>query len=76
MPLVAAAGLTLIVVNGLALRAQRRYTHSLLWRSTVERVRAGHPSLVLGWQRYDRIGRALNLAGLMLGIVLVVAGVA
>jgi hypothetical protein len=68
------AGLTLIVANGLGLLAQRRYTHSRLWRATIERVRAGHPSLILGWQRYDRLARTFNLLGLAFGAYLVIAG--
>jgi hypothetical protein len=73
--LLVVAGLALIVANGLGLRAQRRYTHSRLWRATIERVRAGHPSLILGWQRYDGLFRAINLLGLALGACLVIAGV-
>jgi hypothetical protein len=72
--LLVVVGLALIVANGLGLRAQRRYTHSRLWRATIERVRAGHPSLILGWQRYDGLFRAINRLGLALGACLVMAG--
>jgi hypothetical protein len=53
---------------------QRRYTHSVLWRCTIERLRAGHPSLVLGWQRWDRHVRWINLVGVATGILLILTG--
>ncbi|HLG10672.1 MAG TPA: hypothetical protein VI876_02835 [Dehalococcoidia bacterium] len=74
--LVVALGVALLVINVFALRIQRRHTHSSVWHRTIERLRAGHPSLLLGWQRYDRLGRALNLAGLILGLVLITIGLA
>ena len=72
--LVVALGVALLVINVFALRIQRRHTHSSVWRRTIERLRAGHSALLLGWQRYDRTGRALNLLGIALGLTLIVVG--
>jgi hypothetical protein len=75
LPLVV-AGLLLIVVNGLALRAQRRYTHSIVWRGTIGRLFALRPGMFLASQRYRRAARVLNVLGLFAGVVLVIAGIA
>ena len=71
-----AAGLLLIAVNSLALRAQRRYTHSILWRGTIGRLYALRPGTFLATQRYRRAARVLNVFGLVAGVVLVIAGLA
>jgi hypothetical protein len=71
---VVAAGLLLIAVNGLAMSAQRRYTHSILWRGTIGRLYALRPGMFLAVQRNRRAARALNVLGLFAGAALVIAG--
>jgi hypothetical protein len=69
-----AAGVLLVFANIFALRIQRRYTHSVLWRVTVERMQSRFPAVALGWQRYDGALRVVNLAGIVVGAALVVVG--
>jgi hypothetical protein len=72
--LLVGAGLALLLVNGFALRTRRRYTHSVLWRRSIGRLQARNPTLLLGGSRFDQAARVVNVLGLALGLILVLAG--